>query len=122
MALNAPAKRGDFPASILMPTLNKTVQLNVGFSKQQMEKIMYGVIPLDMDDRWFVYYVKDEETLYLHRSWTGFCIYMVKFKKVDNGFAAVNVVVNTDPEQYTCSEDAHEKNICLDLVNNLFHI
>ncbi|CAB4040993.1 Hypothetical predicted protein, partial [Paramuricea clavata] len=98
MGANMPAKKGDFPGAKNMPEKNKTVQLNVGYSDQEMEKIKFGIIPRDMDDRWFIYYGEDEETLYLHRSWTGFCVYMVKFKNVDSGFAALNTVVNEDPE------------------------
>ena len=119
MAANMPAKKDDFPGAKNMPEKNKTVQLNVGYSDQEMEKIKFGIIPRDMDDRWFIYYGEDEETLNLHRSWTGFCVYMVKFKRIDSGFAALNAVVNVDPEQYRCSDDAEEKRRCLDLIDIL---
>ena len=71
---------------------NKTVELNVGYSVHEMEKIKFGFVPRDMDDKWFIYYAEDEEILYLHRSWTGFCVFMVKFKEVDGGFAAMKAV------------------------------
>ena len=73
-----------------------------------MEKIKFGFVPRDMDDKWFIYYAEDEEILYLHRSWTGFCVFMVKFKEVDGGFAAMKAVVNEDPEQYKCGDNANE--------------
>lgn len=117
MAANRPAQKSDFAVAKNMPVKNKTVQLNVGFSDQEMEKIKFGFIARDMDDRWFIYYVEEECTLYLHRSWTGSCIYMVKFKKIDSGFAAVNAVVNDDPEQYRCGTDEHEKETCLGMIN-----
>jgi hypothetical protein len=44
---------------------------------------------------------------------------MVKFKKIDSGFAALNAVVNVDPEQYRCSDNAEEKRRCLDLIDIL---
>lgn len=117
MAGNRPAKKSDFSSAKNMPVKNKTVQLNVGYSDQEMEKIQFGFIARDMDDRWFMYYVEEEFTLYLHRSWTGNCIYVVKFKKIDSGFAAVNAVVNEDPEQYRCGTDEHEKETCLGIIN-----
>ena len=70
-----------------------------------------------MDDRWFIYFAEDEETLYLHRSWTVFCVFLVKFKQVDGGFAAVKAVVSEDPEHYKCGDNANEKRNCLDLIN-----
>ena len=119
MAGNIPAKKSDFPHTKSMSDKNKTVELNVGYSDKQMKKIKFGMVPRDMDDRWFIYYAEDEETLYLHRSWSGLCVYMVKFKKVGSGFAAVNAVVNEDPEEYKCADNAEEKSRCLDLIDTL---
>ena len=119
MAGNIPAKKSDFPHTKSMSDKNKTVELNVGYSDEQMKKIKFGMVPRDMDDRWFIYYAEDEETLYLHRSWSGLCVYMVKFKKVDSSFAAVNAVVNEDPEEYRCGDNAEEKMKCLDLIDTL---
>ena len=118
MAANRPAKKGDFQSKD-MPETNKTLELNVKFSEQEIEKIKFGIIPRDMDDRWFIYYNEDEETLYLHRSWTGSCVYMVKFKKVDNGYDAVSAVVNNDPQQYKCGGNAEEKDRCISTINAL---
>jgi hypothetical protein len=119
MAGNIPAKKSDFPHTKVMSDKNKTVEINVGYSDEQMKKIKFGMVPRDMDDRWFIYYAEDEETLYIHRSWSGLCVYMVKFKKVDSGSAAVNAVVNEDPEEYRFGDNAEEKSKCLDLIDTL---
>ena len=52
-----------------------------------------------MEDKWFVYWKDDE--LYFHRSWTGICIYKVKFECEEMGGVAVRAVVNRDPDQYS---------------------
>jgi 8-oxo-dGTP diphosphatase len=119
MAAKRTAKKGDWK-TINMPEKNKTVQLNVGFTNEQMEKIKYGFIPEEMEDKWFIYYIEEEENLYLHRSWTGFCVYVVKFKKIDGGCAAVSAVVNNEPEQYKSSASTEdEKRSCLGVMNAL---
>ena len=118
MAAKRPAKKGDF-FSKEMTEKSKTLELNVEYTEPEMEQIKFGIIPEEMEDKWFIYYNEEEETLYLHRSWTGFCVYMVKFKKVDNGFNAVSAVVNNDPEQYKCADNAEEKDRCISTINIL---
>ena len=43
-----------------------------------MDLIKKGVIPKAMEDKWFIYYDTSENKLYLHRSWTGFLMYVVQ--------------------------------------------
>jgi hypothetical protein len=53
------------------------------------------------------------DTLFAHRSWTGFCIYRIDFKADNNHL----VIVNRDPNQYSCTsldEDCKQLN---DLLN-----
>ena len=42
-----------------------------------MDHIRQGMIPEVMEDKWFIYWKDD--ALFFHRSWTGFCIYVVRF-------------------------------------------
>jgi ADP-ribosyl-[dinitrogen reductase] hydrolase len=51
-----------------------------------------------MEDKWFAYY--EEPRLYLHRSWTGFLIYRVRFEPEGEGGRAVELEVNEDRGQY----------------------
>jgi 8-oxo-dGTP diphosphatase len=57
-----------------------------------------------MEDKWFLYY--EGNTLYMHRSWTGFCIAQVHFVPEGNGLHAVSAEINRDPEQYAGTDDA----------------
>jgi len=53
---------------------NKVVlPINKRYSKEEYNKIKQGFIPKVMEDRWFVYF--EDNKLYMHRSWTGNCIY-----------------------------------------------
>lgn len=47
------------------------------FTPAEFERISYGFIPRQMEDKWFIYF--EENWLYVHRSWTGDCIFQVKF-------------------------------------------
>ncbi len=70
-----------------------------------MAALRRGHIPQEMEDKWFWY--MEGDTLYAHRSWTGFCIYRVDFKPDDKHL----VTVSRDKEQYSCTsieEDARK--------------
>ncbi|MFZ1039972.1 MAG: hypothetical protein WCA79_07110 [Anaerolineales bacterium] len=45
----------------------------------EFEKITRGIVPHQMEDKWFIFL--EDMQLNFHRSWTGQCIYQIKFKK-----------------------------------------
>ena len=107
---NGIARRGDWKTEP-MPELHESFVLKRRFSEEEMAVLRRGNIPQAMEDKWFRY--MEGETLWAHRSWTGFCIYRIDFKE-DN---AHTVTVNRDPEQYGCTdteEDAETLNGLLD--------
>ncbi len=52
-----------------MPELNAAIPLGLLYHKKQLMMMRRGVIPREMEDKWFVYWKDD--TLYFHRSWTA---------------------------------------------------
>jgi hypothetical protein len=60
-----------------MPKAHVTIPVNRHFSAGEMENIKLGFRPDSIDDHWFIFYEKDR--LYIHRSWTGYCIFIVQF-------------------------------------------
>jgi hypothetical protein len=106
------AKRSDWSVQE-MPKENITVQLSKKFSNQEMTKMKQGSIPESQDDKWFIFY--EDNKLYFHRSWTGFCIYIVKFEEKDDGYTTTEVIINRNKKQYTSENDA----IDVDVVNIL---
>ena len=99
-----------------MPEKNTTIQLNVAFKEEEMDAIKLGTVPQEMEEKWFIYYVESESKLYMHRSWTGMCIYIVSFEKIEGGYAAVSAVVNRDPSQYKGVNDKHDKELCMEVI------
>jgi hypothetical protein len=65
----------------------------------QFAWLKQGVVPRDMDDRWFVFY--EAPWLYLHRSWTGNALFQARFEERATGAALVEALVNRDPAQYS---------------------
>src|SRR5437867_1212212 len=52
------------------------------FTDSQFALIRSGAIPDDMDDRWFCFF--EDPQLFIHRSWTGICVYKVRFAQEGN--------------------------------------
>ena len=98
------AEKGDWKITE-MPEEHESFILHWHFNDLQMAALRRGHIPQEMEDKWFWY--MEGNTLYAHRSWTGFCIYRVDFKPDDKHF----VTVSRDKEQYSCTsieEDARK--------------
>ena len=102
-----------------MPEKRTIIELNHQFSEDQMKAIRKGFAPREMEEKWFVYYEEEERKLYLHRSWTGFCVYIVEFEERGDGYAAVSMVVNRDPEQYKCSDDEEDKKLVISIIGSV---
>lgn len=97
--------------TIDMPRQNDTFILERTFTLKQMNILRKGNNPRSMDDKWFFY--MESNTLYAHRSWTGYCIYKIDFSQ-DNQH---KVIVNRDPKQYkrtNINEDREILNKLLD--------
>ena len=100
------AERYDWK-STEMPSKHDTFVLHRPLNPQQMKALRRGNIPKQMEDKWF--WFMEGDTLFAHRSWTGYCIYRIDFGPDGNH----KVTVNRDPEQYTStsvSEDAESLN------------
>ena len=59
-----------------------------------------------MEDKWFIYWKNDG--LFFHRSWTGYCIYVVRFVAKADNFMMIEADVNRDPEQYNETNDEND--------------
>ena len=94
-----------------MPDQHETFIFQRPFTKQQMAALRRGNIPKAMEDKWF--WFMEGDTLYAHRSWTGYCIYRIDFKPDHNHV----VTVNRNPEQFSSSSTAEDAQQLNDLLN-----
>jgi hypothetical protein len=100
-----------------LPANTATIQLDRTFSFQEMDRIRRGLLPEQMEDKWFIYW--NDDTLFFHRSWTGFCIYVVHFVTDNEGCRMIKAEVNRDPEQYREINDIRDVELISYLIDVL---
>lgn len=63
-------------------TEGRPLAFNLEFSYAELLLLKEGIIPKQMEDKWFVYY--DDPYLFFHRSWTGKPVYRVALETNQN--------------------------------------
>ncbi len=88
-----------------VPLPDRYAVLTPDFSLDAAESALMrqGMIPLEMEDKWFLYCEGD--TLHVHRSWSGICFAQVDFVPCGEGLRAVSAKFNREPEQYVGIDD-----------------
>lgn len=99
------AKRDDWKTQP-MPSVSTKIALEKFYSQEEFYRIAAGLIPEQMEDKWFIFY--EAPWLYLHRSWTGFCIFKVRFEVVGESVKIVEVQVNRDPAEYSNTDNERD--------------
>lgn len=100
--------------NIKMPNESINLKLEINLSEQELELLKKGHIPEVMEDHWFMYF--EDNKLYIHRSWTGFCIYIVSVNENGN---IEKVQVNRNKEQYNNVDDEQDKYEIAHLIYNM---
>jgi hypothetical protein len=95
------ATRDDWKTTPL-PAARASITLDRTYSADEFARIKQGNVPQEMEEKWFAFY--EEPWLYLHRSWTGYGIYQVRFEPADGGGRVAGVLVSRDPEQYRSTD------------------
>lgn len=101
----------------LMPDKKATISLDRFFSLKEMKLIRRGLIPDQMEDKWFVYFQKD--ALYFHRSWTGICIFIVRFVREGEGSRMTEADVCRDRDRITESQIKEDAAMIVYLIDTL---
>lgn len=77
-----------------MPERTRVFILDRIFTDEEMIPLRAGHRPLDIRDKWFWY--MEGDSLYIHRSLTGYCVYRIDFSFADQRH---RVTSNCDPSQ-----------------------
>ncbi len=80
---------------------------------EDVKLIREGHKPEEMEDKWFMYC--ENGKLFIHRSWTGYCIYIVELS--EDGI--LKITVNRNPEQYKENDVERDKIQLNILINGL---
>lgn len=87
------------------------------FTAPEYERLRQGLIPRAMEDKWFIFL--EENTLYFHRSWTGYCIYQIDLTTEGANYAIGDVFVNRDESQYSGTDDRYDEKLLMYLIDSL---
>ncbi len=100
-----------------MPLETETFSMEIELSESEYEQLQNGIIPQEMEDKWFIYF--EEDTLYIHRSWTEFCIYILEFPKAFQKSKRFSVIVNRNVKQHLETDIEKDKIMITILINQL---
>ncbi|MVN22555.1 hypothetical protein [Mucilaginibacter arboris] len=80
--------------------IDKPIQLKISlkFNDEQFSKLIKGLIPREMEDKWFIYFEND--WLYFHRSWTGFGVYKALLIKEQDSYYIKYFWAERNQEKY----------------------
>jgi hypothetical protein len=86
----------------------RRIDIDLHFSNKQFSQIKKGLIPEQMEDKWFIFYEKG--WLYFHRSWTSNGIYKARLIKEKGGYYIKELWAENDQEIWESTgdnEDVH---------------
>jgi hypothetical protein len=81
-----------------LPSLRAQIPFERTFTPTEFSILKRGFVAESMEDRWNILF--HDPWLSFFRSWTGFCIYKVRFKESAGQFKIADVWVNCDCRQY----------------------
>jgi hypothetical protein len=109
--------RFDYKELHRMPVLTVEMHLERIFSDDEFEKLSFGLMPMSMDEKWYMFL--EDDWLYFHRSWTGKCIYQLMFEKKGSDYLIKKALVNRDETQYKETDLEHDERLIMFIIENL---
>jgi len=103
-----------------MPETYEVAKIDRSLSEQEYQALICGFTPRDMDDRWFLY-VQDN-WVYLHRSWTGHCIFKLKLEISSGKVMLTDIHINRDPDQYRSVNTEADKDEANSVLTSLLSL
>lgn len=105
------------PESWKTKPFTKTVHLkfHASYSASEFQKLAEGLVPRQMEDKWFVYMLDDQ--LCFHRSWTGLPVYRVTFEQ--HGEGATVIAAEYEGEHREKSNLVYQAKLLEFLIGNL---
>ena len=108
-----------------LPTSWKTRPFNEGvpipyrgaFDHEQFSGLKQGLVPQQMEDKWFIYY--EEPYLFLHRSWTGQPVYRLTLRPSQGGAEVTEALWSKDPADASELDSEYQVKLIGFLLSNL---
>lgn len=100
-----------------MPSEISSFEFNKMLSENEYASLVLGFKPAQMEDKWFAFV--ENNKLFFHRSWTGFCIYETEIEKTASGYLLTQTKVNRNFEQYKETDLEKEKELLDYLIDRI---
>jgi len=81
----------------------KRIKIALQFTEEQYSKLKKGLIPHQMEDKWFIFF--EDDWLYFHRSWTGLGIFKAQLIKDQEGYSIIEFWAERNHEYYSNEDD-----------------
>jgi ADP-ribosyl-[dinitrogen reductase] hydrolase len=94
----------------------KKLEIDLSFNEDEFYIIQRGLIPEEMEDKWFIFY--EDGWLYFHRSWTGFGIYKAQIIKEGYDYYIKEFWVERNQEKFGEIYDENDVNNITFLIFN----
>jgi len=117
MLLPERATRQSWPNLKPFPAQYSRLSIERAYTEQEYERISLGLVPQRMEDKWFIF--MDGNTLYVHRSWTGLCIYQLTLAKEGTAYVVSKAYANRDESQYPGGNDPYDARLLVYLIDHL---
>ncbi len=105
--------RKDDWKTVEIPAQIEEFVLEKRLTRDDIKRIEEGHRPEEMEDKWFMYY--ENSKLFIHRSWTGYCIYVVDISESGE----LKAIVNRNSEQYREKDIERDKILLNILIDGL---
>ncbi|SFF11532.1 ADP-ribosylglycohydrolase [Chitinophaga sp. CF118] len=90
-----------------MPGKIQSLDFQRVFSSEEFDLIRRGLIPREMEDKWFIYY--ENSLLNIHRSWTGAHIYKIVIEHQEDGiYKVMQVIANRAEDQFNQKDNDYD--------------
>lgn len=99
-----------------MPDARTLLSFERQFTPAEYQRLSLGLIPEDMDDRWFIFL--EDDILYICRSWSGQCLYQLQFEAEGDNYRIKETWANRDETQYESSGDEYDIAVISGLIDN----
>jgi len=86
------------------------IDIRMLFTEEDFLKISCGYIPMEMEEKWFIFF--EDDWLYCHRSWTGHGIYKAQLLKRNGGFHIHEFWAERNPEIWTYNDEMDIEIFC----------
>jgi len=97
------------------PAERENLGFEAAFSADETERILRGLLPDSMDDKWFIYF--EDGWLRFHRSWTGAFIYALRLEVLSSGSRVVESWANRNPEQHRGQNAEYDRKLLRFLID-----